>query len=201
VPEQPFVSRGLASLSATAALLTLLLATAGGAAGAVAPQERLRDIRPERQLWGTVVDMARGSELVIRTPEDGPLAVRFLGIELPEPPAGTNGSGSLPGQPFAEEAAAYARSLLLNKQVLLEPHGKDRQGRLLAVVYLGEINVNLTLVKEGLAWVSPGKVLPKVRVPLEVAERQAQVARYGLWSLPDPEPPWQFRKRTHRPGD
>jgi endonuclease YncB( thermonuclease family) len=186
-------------LPATGLLLSLLLATAAPAAGAISARlERLQEIRPQRQLWGTVVDMAGGSQLVVQTREDGPLGVRLVGIELPVPPGAANGGGLAAGQPYAEEAAAYARSLLLNKQVLLEPHGKDRQGRLLAVVYLGEINVNLTLVKEGLAWVKPGSAVPKVRVPLELAERQAQVAKYGLWSLPDPEPPWQFRKRTQR---
>lgn len=186
---------------AGAVLLILLLATAVQAAAVASRPERLQEIRPERQLWGTVVDMEDGSQLVVRTPEDGPLGVRFLGIDLPEPARAANDGGLAAGQPFAEEAAFYARSLLLNKQVLLEPHGKDRRGRLLAVVYLGEINVNLTLVKEGLAWVSPGSLAPKLRVPLELAERQARVAKYGLWSLPDPEPPWQFRKRTHRPAE
>jgi len=57
--------------------------------------------------------------------------------------------------------------------------------------------VNLMLVTQGLAWVSPDIRVAGVRVPLEVAERQAQVARYGLWSLPNPESPWAFRKR-HR---
>ncbi|MFB3818421.1 MAG: thermonuclease family protein, partial [Candidatus Methylomirabilales bacterium] len=119
--------------AAGALLLILLLATATRAAAVEGPRpERLREIHPERQLWGTVVDMAGGSQLVVRTPEDGSLDVRLLGIELPEPPRVANGGGPTAGQPFAEEAAAYARSLLLNKQVLLEPHGKDRRGRLLA---------------------------------------------------------------------
>ena len=87
------------------------------------------------------------------------------------------------------------RDLLLEKQVQLDTYGKDRAGRLLSVVWLGEINVNLTLVKEGLAWVDPSLTRTNVRAALEVAERQAQVGRYGLWALPEPEPPWEYRKR------
>ena len=68
-------------------------------------------------------------------------------------------------------------------------------------MWLGDIDVNLTLVKEGLAWVSPSLTIPKVRIGLEVAERQAQVGKYGLWALPDPEPPWQFRRRYRLPGE
>jgi endonuclease YncB( thermonuclease family) len=69
------------------------------------------------------------------------------------------------------------------------------------VVWLGEINVNLTLVKEGLAWVAPNVTVTRVRVELEVAERQARVGKYGLWALPDPEPPWEFRKRHNLPAE
>ena len=87
----------------------------------------------------------------------------------------------------------------MDKQVRLDVYGKDRSGRSLAVVWLGDIDVNLTLVKEGLAWVSPSLTVPKVRIGLEVAERQAQVGKYGLWALPNPESPWEFRKRHRLP--
>jgi endonuclease YncB( thermonuclease family) len=85
--------------------------------------------------------------------------------------------------------------------VQLETYGKDRAGRLLSVVWLGDINVNLTLVKEGLAWVAPSLTVTNVRFALEVAERQARVGRYGLWALPAPEPPWEYRKRYQLPSE
>jgi endonuclease YncB( thermonuclease family) len=170
-----------------------LLTPAADAAARTPGDARLTDPRPAHQLWGTVVEIKPGPELVVQGPDRRRLGVRLIGIELPEPPRG-NGSPAA-GQPFGQEAKAYLEALLLQKQVLLEPHGRDPRGCVLAVVHLGEINVNLTLVKEGLAWVSPRDTAPQVRAPLEVAERQAQVARYGLWSLPDPEPPWTFRKR------
>jgi endonuclease YncB( thermonuclease family) len=68
------------------------------------------------------------------------------------------------------------------------------------VLWLGEINVSLALVKEGLAWVDPAFKVSKVRVPLEVAERQAQKGRYGLWALEKPEAPWEFRRRQELEG-
>jgi endonuclease YncB( thermonuclease family) len=175
-----------------AVLVALPVRAAGAAAAPVSSEGRLADVRIEHQLWGTVVEAGPGPHIAVQTP-DRRLAVRLIGVELPEAAATDRAEGA--EQPFGDEAASYLRALLLGKQVLLEPHGKDRKGRLRAVVYLGEINVNLTLVKEGLAWVSPGNTSPQVRAPLQVAERQAQVARYGLWSLPDPEPPWKFRKR------
>jgi endonuclease YncB( thermonuclease family) len=152
------------------------------------------------QLWGTVRAVQDAAQLVIVAPEFERLQVRLLGVELPEPPR--QGKGGVPltvGQPFGPEAASYLRDLVVDKQVLLETYGKDRSGRLLAVVWLGNINVNVTLVKEGLAWMSPSIGVLKVRAELEVAERQARVAKYGLWALPNPEAPWEFRKRHRLP--
>lgn len=154
----------------------------------------------ETQLWGTVRAVQDAALLVIVAPEFERLQVRLLGVELPEPPR--QGKGGVPltvGQPFGPEAASYLRDLVVDKQVLLETYGKDRSGRLLAVVWLGNINVNVTLVKEGLAWMSPSIGVLKVRAELEVAERQARVAKYGLWALPNPVAPWEFRKRHRLP--
>ena len=149
----------------------------------------------EVRLWGTVRSVGNGPQLTVASPDQGELAVRLLGGELPEPPRSGPAGVVVKGQPFGPQAAAYVRDLLLGRQVQLDTYGKDRAGRLLSVVWLGEINVNLTLVKEGLAWVSPSLDVTNVRVALEVAERQAQVGKYGLWALPDPEPPWKYRKR------
>ena len=136
------------------------------------------------------------------TPELKDYHVRLLGIDPPEPPRpGRPGSQPTEGQPFGPEAATYLRDLVIDKQVQLDTYGKDSLGRTLAVVWLGDLNVNLVLVKEGLAWVSPNVSVTKVRVELEVAERQAQVGKYGLWALPHPEPPWEFRKRHRLPAE
>jgi endonuclease YncB( thermonuclease family) len=141
-----------------------------------------------------------GASLVVVIPELGQRELRLLGVELPEPPRpGRNGTPASPGQPFGPQAAEYVRDLLVDKLIRFDVYGRDRSGRSLAVVWLGDIDVNLTLVKEGLAWVSPTLAVPKVRIGLELAERQAQVGKYGLWALPNPEPPWDFRKRHRLP--
>ncbi|HSB82003.1 MAG TPA: thermonuclease family protein [Candidatus Methylomirabilis sp.] len=150
------------------------------------------------QTWGTVRRVQSAADLVVATPELANIEVRLLGVEPPVVPrAARDGTKPTPGQPYGGQAETYLRDLLQDKQVVLDFYGKDRTGRSLAVVWLGDINVNLTLVKQGLAWMSPSIPITRVRVELEVAERQAQVGKYGLWALPDPEPPWEFRKR-HR---
>jgi len=148
----------------------------------------------EVRLWGTVRAVV-GQNLLVVSPDRGQIEVRLVGVDLPEPPRVGSAGTVIEGQPFGPQAAAYVRELILQRQVQLDTYGKDRAGRLLSVVWLGEINVNLTLVKEGLAWLDPGLTVTNVRAALEVAERQAQVGKYGLWALPDPEPPWEYRKR------
>ncbi len=151
--------------------------------------------------WGTVREVASGTQLTVVSPDQGNLRVRLVGIDLPELPRMNSAGRSVDGQPFGREAADYVRDLLLGRQVQLETYGKDRAGRLLSVVWLGDINVNLTLVKEGLAWVAPSLTVTNVRFALEVAERQARVGGYGLWALPVPEPPWEYRKRYKLPPE
>lgn len=152
--------------------------------------------------YGTVRTVQDAANLVVVTPEQARITVRLLGVEPPVVSRPAHDGGTpVPGQPFGREAETYARDLVLDKQVRLDSYGTDRKGRILAVVRLGDINVNVALVKEGLAWVSPSIPVTKVRAELEVAGRQAQVGKYGLWALPNPEPPWEFRKRHRLPAD
>lgn len=153
---------------------------------------------PESHLWGTVQQVLNATSLVVVTPDRRRYDMRLLGIDPPERsrPGGPFVQ-SIEGQPFGIEAATYLHDLVLGKQVQFETFGKDPSGRTLAVIWLGDLNVNLILVKEGLAWVQPHIPVMWVRAELEVAERQARVGMYGLWALPNPEPPWEFRKRNH----
>jgi endonuclease YncB( thermonuclease family) len=152
--------------------------------------------------WGTVRTVLSAVDLVVWTPELEHITVRLLGVEPPVVSrAAREGTKTAPAQPFGGQTETFVRDLLVDKQVLLDFYGRDRMGRALAVVWLGDINVNLILVKEGLAWMSPSIPVTKVRVELEVAERQAQVGKYGLWALPNPEPPWEFRTRHRLPPE
>ena len=178
-PRHPLGRRARTVVAALAVLAALLAPVPAGA---------------DARLWGTVRAVA-GKNLLVVSPDRGQIEVRLFGIDLPEPPRVGSAGMVVEGQPFGPQAAAYVRGLLLERQVQLDTYGKDRAGRLLSVVWLGEINVNLTLVKEGLAWVDPSLTVVNVRAALEVAERQAQVGKYGLWALPDPESPWEYRKR------
>lgn len=55
-------------------------------------------------------------------------------------------------QPYGKESADRLAKLILGKKVKLEGRSKDRYGRTLSEIYLCSTNINLQLVKEGLAW-------------------------------------------------
>jgi micrococcal nuclease len=57
------------------------------------------------------------------------------------------------------------------------------------------VNLNQELVKDGWCWWYR-KYAPENTV-LEGLEMMARVAKDGLWSDPQPVPPWEWRMRSH----
>lgn len=68
----------------------------------------------------------------------------------------------------------------------------DRYGRLVARVLVDGKDLSLALVNAGLAW----HYLKYSSDPvLSAAEQTAKAAKIGVWSLPNPVPPWEVRKQ------
>lgn len=97
---------------------------------------------PTRAVDGTVSFVVDGDSLWL-APADGgaPLEVRLQDIDAPES-----------CQPWGPEAHDALQALVLGKAVRLQVSGRDVHGRTLATLYLGGLNVNQSLVKEGHAW-------------------------------------------------
>jgi endonuclease YncB( thermonuclease family) len=110
------------------------------------------------------------------------VTVRLVGIDAPEASKKKN----QPGQPFSRKSTNYLANLVLNKSVEVKSYGTDRYGRTLGVVFVGDKNVNLEMVKAGLAEVYRGR--PPKGLDLEPywnAETEAKKAGRGMWSLGD----------------
>lgn len=105
--------------------------------------------------------------------KDGRL-VRYTGINAPEH-----------GQALYEEARAANRRLVQGKQLRIEldVQPRDRFGRTLGYLWLGDEFVNLELVRLGFA--SAYTQPPNVRYSEEIlgAEQEAREAQLGLWQL------------------
>lgn len=106
-------------------------------------------------------------------------AVRLIGIDSPE----MNYDLSVP-QPFAREAKRCCERLVDGKDVslLFDVQKRDKYGRVLAYVFVGDIFVNAELVKAGLATAYHIPPNGRYRTRLKRFERQARGQGRGIWS-------------------
>ncbi len=133
-------------------------------------------------LTGKVIRIADGDTITILLPDQkNQEKIRFWGIDAPESP-----------QDFGQRAKQFLADLIHKKIVQVEANGRDQYGRIVGIVYLGKLNVNLTMVKNGYAW--HYVAFAKNDRELAEAEALARRERRGLWKQNNPIPPWEFRK-------
>jgi micrococcal nuclease len=73
---------------------------------------------------------------------------------------------------------------------------------MVSVIWQGSRNVNLEMIKQGMAEAYPEYLRPPYRAQFIEAEKEARAKRLGIWSLRnDYERPSEFRKRMRVRGD
>jgi micrococcal nuclease len=108
------------------------------------------------------------------------ITVRLVGIDAPE----ISKSKKDPGQPFSQSASNHLGSLVRNQIVDIKSYGFDAAGRMLGEVFLEDRNINLEMVKAGLAEVYRGKPASGMDMgPYWKAEEEAKAAKRGMWVL------------------
>src|SRR3989441_8454687 len=154
------------SRSARLLALLVLLAAVASIAGA-----------QPTSLDGAVVRVVDGDTIHVRLAERVE-KVRYIGVNSPEVHHPTKGE-----EPGGREAAAVNHALVAGRRVRLEldVQTRDRYGRLLAYVWLGDTMVNAELVRLGYAQVMT--VPPNVRYQslFLKLQRDAREAARGLW--------------------
>ncbi|MFN3464024.1 MAG: thermonuclease family protein [Terricaulis sp.] len=113
------------------------------------------------------------------------------------------------GQDWGDNAKYGLIKLIGGRTVHLEQYGVDAYGRTLATLYVrrpesGEWqNVNERMVMLGHAWVMRAyydHLPPDRQQKLNKLEAWARSKKVGLWSAPNPKPPWQWRNEIRRPA-
>ena len=130
-----------------------------------------------RPIEGLVVKVVDGDTIHVRVDERVE-KVRYIGVNASEVHHPTRGE-----EPGGREASDANRRLVGGRQVRLELdiQSRDRYGRLLAYVWVGDTMVNAELVRQGYAQVMT--VPPNVRYQrlfLDL-QRDARQAGRGLW--------------------
>ncbi|OYT42634.1 MAG: hypothetical protein B6U88_03095, partial [Candidatus Aenigmarchaeota archaeon ex4484_56] len=102
--------------------------------------------------------------------------VRLLGINAPEK-----------GQVYCKEATNRLKELTEGKEVILEKDvdNKDQYGRLLRYIFLNGENINVKLVREGLATVYI--ISPNIKYGTELREGENEAKNLGIniWKPPE----------------
>ncbi|HTY22278.1 MAG TPA: thermonuclease family protein [Desulfomonilaceae bacterium] len=107
--------------------------------------------------------------------------VRLYGIDCPEK-----------GQDFGTRAKEFTSDMVFRKTVEVLPVGETSYGRPVVWVTVNGKSLNKELVRVGLAWwyrhFAPNEF------ELAQLETTARKNEAGLWSQPNPVPPWEFRR-------
>ncbi|MFA5770772.1 MAG: thermonuclease family protein [Patescibacteria group bacterium] len=89
-------------------------------------------------------------------------------------------------EPFYEEAKAFTENLVLGKEISFEQEANykvDKFGRTLGYVFVGGVNLNIELVRNGLARVVLYEKRAKIKYQDELlsAEKEAREMKLGVW--------------------
>ncbi|WP_035235510.1 thermonuclease family protein [Desulfobacter vibrioformis] len=110
--------------------------------------------------------------------QDLEFIIRMVAIDAPE----TGGSKNK-GQPYSQEAKNVLKQLIQGKKVRLKQYGTGGYNRILAEIFSQGININLAMVRQGLAEVYRGRLPEHLDPgPYKKAEADARRRNAGMWS-------------------
>ena len=134
-------------------------------------------------LLGRVIRVLDGDTVELLTAQRENIRIRLNAIDAPEK-----------SQAYGQRSRRYLNDLVHGRNVQVQYTSKDRYGRILGDIYLGEELINLKMVEAGLAW--HYVMFAKGNTLMAKAEAEARAAKRGLWQEPNPIPPWEFRKNS-----
>ena len=114
--------------------------------------------------------------------------VRLENIDAPET---SHPNSSVPTQPYGQASRQFLNNLVYGKVVYVKSNKMDLYKRNIGTVYIGNLNVNLNLVENGLAWYSREYGNDQSYVD---AENRAKYRKLGLWNDKNPIYPATWRK-------
>lgn len=137
-------------------------------------------------LEGKVVGIQDGDTITLLDSSKHSYRIRLLGIDAPEK-----------NQPFGKVAKQVLSERVFGKQIQVMTKGRDRYGRTLGKLLLDGSDINLEMVRHGLAWFYQHYAGTQFRGDASLyagAQKRAQQELGGLWAYPDPIEPWEWRK-------
>jgi micrococcal nuclease len=131
---------------------------------------------------GLVVGVSDGDRIMVLHKGKGE-KIRLYGIDAADI-----------GQTFGERAKKFTFDTVYGQTVNVETMGKDPNDRTVGIVTVDGQSLNESLIQNGLAWVYQKyckAAFCEKWLSLEIVARYNKI---GLWSEPNPTPPWEFRQ-------
>lgn len=128
-----------------------------------------------------VVKISDGDTLTCLAKGNKSIKVRLAEIDAPEKK-----------QAFGQKSKKALSDMVYLRDVRLSLKGQDRYQRTLAIVYYQDKNINLEMVKQGMAWAY--KQYSHNPIYLQ-AQENAQAKGIGLWADNNPIEPSQWRRQ------
>ncbi len=147
-------------------------------------------------LTGRVVGVADGDTVTVLDADRQQHKIRLQAIDAPEK-----------AQPFGERSKQNLSRMVFGKDVRVEWEKRDRYGRIVGKVWVQPadcptcpmtLDAGHAQITVGLAWwfrKYANEQSPEDRCAYEFSEHEAKAKRVGLWSDPEPVPPWEWRRR------
>lgn len=121
-----------------------------------------------------------GDVISIQLPDNQSVRVQLADIDAPDP-----------DQPWGFQAKQQLSKTIFDKDVAVQSVQRDSYGNVVGRVWLGDLNINVSMVLSGNAWLNPGVD----DLELVHAEQQAKTHRAGLWGQEQSlvVAPWDWR--------
>lgn len=132
-------------------------------------------------LTGKVVSIADGDTFTMLDVNNKQRKIRLYGIDAPEK-----------RQPFGNVSKKRLSELVFGKEVRIEIRSADRYKRIVAIVYADTLNINETMIDEGMAWHFTRYDQNPAWTALEA---RARTNKSGLWKDAHPVAPWEWRRK------
>lgn len=140
---------------------------------------------PERRITGKVVGVHDGDTATVLDENKTQYKFRFNGIDAPELK-----------MDFGNKSKQNLSDLIFGKQVTVVFSKVDKYGRFVGTIFVGGISANLEQIKAGFAWhykKYASEQSETDRKTYAEAELKAKEAKLGLWQMPNPSAPWDYR--------
>lgn len=125
-----------------------------------------------------ITQVVDGDSVVAENAGGDKVGVRLLGVKALSPNPERDAAAR-----FGRDAAAALEKMVRDEpvRVLIHSQTKDRHGRTLATLFVGDEDIGLSLIRRGLALTYTVYPVPTMQIYLE-AQEDAEAAERGLWS-------------------